>query len=676
MPPERDHKKRRPLHRACAIWYVAPLLAFAGQALGGAAIPTFTGDAVADFAGLTGVQNIPDPEIGDVGVPNEAPAGTVSGWDVSPNGIYLQYGWDTDTLYVGVDCTGICGDADGNGDPSGTSLWSQLNGGKDRASYGGEEWMALIIDTDNDGNFESQSSDVIVGIPRGQNFFALHAAIFDGSTQAAGASFGSPLTNPVTAEAIPDTETPDLEFAIEDFSTLPGFAFNPDGSFALRVHFAQGSDEDGGIGEEHVSGSVEFQVPRDYGDAPAPYPTPIYGQDGRLVGDGPSHELKALLNSEVYLGSCVDGEAAPLVSEATPSIMADADDNDEGSLTFGTCAVPGDDEDGVEFLTPMYPGEKATIRVTANVDCFLSAWIDFNADGDWDDLNDNLFPTGKALEPGAQEFEIDVPGKAQPGATYARFRCTTDGPTAPTGAASDGEVEDYRVMILEDPDTPRDYGDAPNPALPTLAAEGGACHVLGSEVYLGDCVDSEADGQPNINASGDDSGAGLETYGSCATPGDDEDGVTFAYTASGSLTPGATETVEVRANAACTLSAWIDFNDDGDVNDEGEALFPGGQALAAGSNSLTFTVPESAQDLATYARFRCTTDGATQPGGCASDGEVEDHPVIIGDAQRPEPPEPPPGTPPENIPVLGFWGWLLLTLGIGGLYRASGRRKA
>lgn len=669
-----DPRKSPPLSKARRLRYALPLLALAAPAFGvKAAPPSFSGDAVADFAALPGVQSIPDPTLGDVGVPDEAPPGTVSGWDVSPNGIYLNYDWGTDILYVGVDCTGICGDADGNGDPSGTSLWSQLNGGNDRSSYGGEEWMALIIDTNNDGSFQSQSTDVVVGIPRGTNFFGLHAAVFNGTTEAAGASFGSMLPNGVTAEAIPDTEAPDLEFAIHDFSTLPGFNFNPDASMTLHVHFAQGSDEDGGIGEEHVEGAVGFEAPSDYGDAPAPYPTFVNSTGSKSADDGPSHKLLSLLHADVYLGSCVDAEAAALVSDAVPSLMADADDNDPGSLVFGECTAVGD-EDGVKFLTPLYAGETATVEVTANVDCFLSGWIDYNADGDWDDLNDTLFPSGVALEPGAQSFQIDVPEGAHVGATYARFRCTTDGPTSPTGAASDGEVEDYRLLIM-DRAAPQDYGDAPSSVFPTLLAEGGACHALGSQVYLGNCVDSEADGLPSGSADGDDKNTGLETYGSCTTPGDDEDGVRFVYSTAGSgaLTPGATESVEVRASAACTLSAWIDFDGDGNLSGEGETLFPGGEVLSAGLNTLTFLVPAGAPDAATYARFRCTTDGETQLGGCASDGEVEDHPVIIGSAQRP--PCVGPDCEPENIPVLGIWGWLLLTLGIGGLYRAGARRR-
>jgi uncharacterized repeat protein (TIGR01451 family) len=170
-----------------------------------------------------------------------------------------------------------------------------------------------------------------------------------------------------------------------------------------------------------------------------------------------------------------------------------------------------------------------------------------------------------------------------------------------------------------------DFGDAPDPAFPTSLASNGPRHPLGSSVYLGACVDSELDGQPAPGAAADDAAVGLATFGVCAVAGDDEDGVTFTS----ALVPGTTAAVEVVANAACTLSAWLDFDRDGDWLDAGEALFPGGVALAAGGNPLSFAVPAGAGLGATTARFRCTTDGEVPFVGQATDGEVEDHAVVL-----------------------------------------------
>lgn len=208
-------------------------------------------------------------------------------------------------------------------------------------------------------------------------------------------------------------------------------------------------------------------------------------------------------------------------------------------------------------------------------------------------------------------------GVAEPG-QYANVGTVTA--THPSGEVADSDPSHYFGQ-----DQVLDFGDAPDP-FPTLLASNGARHVLGSGVWLGACVDSELDGQPNATATGDDAAAGLVTFGTCAAPGDDEDGVTFTSP----LVAGQTAEIEVVASAPCTLSAWIDFTGDGDWNDPGETLFPGGVALAAGVNPLSFPVPAGAVGGAQAARFRCTTDGEVPPAGEASDGEVEDYLVTIG----------------------------------------------
>ncbi len=170
-----------------------------------------------------------------------------------------------------------------------------------------------------------------------------------------------------------------------------------------------------------------------------------------------------------------------------------------------------------------------------------------------------------------------------------------------------------------------DYGDAPDPTFPTTIGSLGAVHVLGSGVYLGACVDADLDGQPTADALGDDLAVGTATFGSCATVGDDEDGVTFG----GLMVQGSGVSVNVVANEACTLSAWIDFNRDGDWNDPDDDLFAGGLVLSAGANLLAVNVPLAASAGTTFARFRCTTDGEVSATGRAEDGEVEDYAVTI-----------------------------------------------
>ncbi|MHB1035657.1 MAG: SdrD B-like domain-containing protein [Pirellulales bacterium] len=158
----------------------------------------------------------------------------------------------------------------------------------------------------------------------------------------------------------------------------------------------------------------------DFGDAPAPYPT-------LLADNGPRHRITLC-----SLGPFPDKER-----DGQPSASADADD------TTGN-----DDEDGVIFVTALVPGQPAEIRVNAVTNYVtLDAWLDFNRDGDWDDAGERILDHEDLAPFGWQTLSFDVPGWSVPGATYARFRVSSDGVDSYTGPADSGEVEDYRVTI-------------------------------------------------------------------------------------------------------------------------------------------------------------------------------------------------------------------------------------
>ena len=170
------------------------------------------------------------------------------------------------------------------------------------------------------------------------------------------------------------------------------------------------------------------------------------------------------------------------------------------------------------------------------------------------------------------------------------------------------------------PDLGLDFGDAPdNPAggynYQTLLPNG-ARHKIISGVYLGNLIDAEANGQPNIPANGDDIN-GLA----------DEDGVTMPAT----VTIGSTYNINVFASVKGFLDAWIDFNIDGTWVGPGEHVF-NIQPLSPGSNTLSFTVPTTATMGQSYARFRFRTDSVPIGfNGLHNNGEVEDYPVFINE---------------------------------------------
>jgi hypothetical protein len=161
----------------------------------------------------------------------------------------------------------------------------------------------------------------------------------------------------------------------------------------------------------------------DFGDAPDPtYPT-------LLASDGARH----LVDGLTYLGSLVDVEG-----DGQPDPNALGDDNN------------GDDEDGGLFTSPLLVGQTAALDVVASTDGALDAWLDFNGDGDWDDVGEPIFQ-GRPLVAGTNNLTFTVPGDAAVGATFSRLRFSQFGDLQPWGYADNGEVEDYRLEIQPPP---------------------------------------------------------------------------------------------------------------------------------------------------------------------------------------------------------------------------------
>ena len=158
-----------------------------------------------------------------------------------------------------------------------------------------------------------------------------------------------------------------------------------------------------------------------------------------------------------------------------------------------------------------------------------------------------------------------------------------------------------------------DYGDAPDAGFRTLRSSDGARHRVVAGVSLGATVDIDADGQPAALADGDDlSGA------------DDEDGIVFQ----GEWIVGQSAPVLVTASVAGFVSAWVDWNHDGNWNSGGEQVLTN-VAVTAGGNSLSIKVPLAALAGNGLARFRFSTAGGLGAFGPAADGEVEDYTVSV-----------------------------------------------
>lgn len=344
----------------------------------------------------------------------------------------------------------------------------------------------------------------------------------------------------------------------------------------------------------------EVTATNDFGDAPGPYPT-------TLANDGARHTMVR----NVTLGNLIDAEL-----DGLPNPTATGDDINNLA-----------DEDGVALGSLLVPGEAANIQVTASVGGYVSAWIDFGADGSWAQAGDQI-ANNVPVSAGPNTISFNVPANAARGAsTFARVRFSTGTITNYTGWAADGEVEDYRWHIEE-----LDFGDALDPTFPTLRVNNGARHVLmtdptGALIRMGAQIDSEADGQPNASATGDDI-ANLA----------DEDGVTLLTP----LVPGQQAAVRVVASLANgILNAWIDFDADGSWAQPTDQIANNVVLPVAGPNIVTFNVPQTAAAGSNvFARFRFgTTPGLTFT-GLAPNGEVEDYlwhieQLDLGDAPDP-----------------------------------------
>lgn len=158
----------------------------------------------------------------------------------------------------------------------------------------------------------------------------------------------------------------------------------------------------------------------DYGDASAAYPT-------LLANNGARH----FLTPGFHLGTAADFEL-----DGSPGVSANGDD------VAGT-----DDEDGVEFISPLWVDQSAVIAVVASSNGVLNGWIDYGADGSWSQLEDHVF-VDYALEPGTNLLSLNVPFDAKGTNTFARFRFSRVGGLLPHGPANDGEVEDYSVAVV------------------------------------------------------------------------------------------------------------------------------------------------------------------------------------------------------------------------------------
>jgi len=228
---------------------------------------SFTGNVGFDFGGAPTVV-VTDP-VGDVGMPANAPAGSVSGWEISE--VVFYYDLETDMLQIGLDTYGIAGDADGDGIDGSTPQWLLDNGGMDFPDLMSSESMGIAFDFDRDGTY-----DLIAGVSALD--YTHRVCQFDGSPVLPFFAFGTEMAlHDGGRFYFATAQTPDYELNIAYLSQLTD---TNNGNFCFDFLAFGGSFEDDGVGEEFVEGTACFEntptlveVPRDF--AVNAYPNPF-----------------------------------------------------------------------------------------------------------------------------------------------------------------------------------------------------------------------------------------------------------------------------------------------------------------------------------------------------------------------------------------------------------------
>jgi|GEM_PF-2202213 len=407
---------------------------------------------------------------------------------------------------------------------------------------------------------------------------------------------------------------------------------------AAAASLATGPAPDG----EVEDWEVRFFKPMDYGDLPdANAGSGFNDYQTRLADNGPYH----IIDSALTLGAEVDPDV-----DAFPG--ADALGDDEDGL---------DDEDGV-MLPHFYRGDtielEFTVKNETTSDAYLALFADWNGNGSFADSGErwekNVFP-----DVGVQVVSLSINVPALTANNVAlRVRLSPEIGLGPTGVASKGEVEDYRIQI-----STQDFGDLPDTGIQsgyknyqTLLESNGPWHRIVPELYLGDVPpNSEFDGHPSMAADGDavDEGGLVALVWDWQLAFDDETGFLPGESLFQlRLTQSATNSLGVNAK----MIFFLDVNQDGDFTDAGERV---AYDVPAGSEGLeifhTFDMPLDLIAPGTnerYGRIRLSTQAGLLADGGATEGEVEDY-LISFEVVTPEE-----GGPAFELYGVGWFGSL------------------
>lgn len=223
-----------------------------------------------------------------------------------------------------------------------------------------------------------------------------------------------------------------LQSPLPGTATLQETAMDPDlnsGTRKLLTNLDWAALEDIGWEVSAVAG------PMDYGDAPdGSNGTSTGNYQTRAADNGPVH---AIVNS-LFIGSSADADTG-----INANSTASADDE------------TGSDDEGFDGSDSLFAIEGIASTINVNVTnnsgstATLYGWVDFDRDGNFEanERANASVANGSTNVTVSLNFAASALGTA--GSTFARFRLSTDSAAAaPTGPASNGEVEDHPLNVL------------------------------------------------------------------------------------------------------------------------------------------------------------------------------------------------------------------------------------
>ena len=339
------------------------------------------------------------------------------------------------------------------------------------------------------------------------------------------------------------------------------------------------------------------------------------------------------IGNRLWCDTNADGVQSPIEADVGAGVAVSL--NCGGNNVYATT-----DNDGVyKFTDAMYASSNSNALIPRQTECTISVRVNSGS------TNAGKIATACSIlsvQPTLSNVELAGDGNDDARDSDGVLNGVYTSVTFTSGESGENNHSYDFGFVGSTPVGAIDLGDLPD-SFDTIIVNNGARHNITSALYLGGCVDGDADGQVDPFAGmksigGDDNHAGGFIQGSCSND-DDEDGVQLITP----IVPSGEACLAVTANVPsgnAQLNGWIDFNGDGDfvadptdqlifTRRDSTTLNNVNGTVPAGNSSyrFCFNVPATAtyDGGETHMRFRLSTAGSLNYNGLTTNGEVEDY---------------------------------------------------